>query len=695
MSPRILSIRLLLAGMLSCGLAQAQTSTSPGSTENDWALSSSKVPADVSVVAGADMQMSVNQHAWKTFISLMWAADPNYRGQPDYQQRPGPGVTRVWETMKEQYEVYMPDGSPPPPWNAPQPIPQACRSYLKTDRVGRVLYRSEKVDDVLDSVAQAVKADGTLPGTLTDQNGKVVRYEIRFNQTVFDYIVENGLYNGQVQAEVDNITYPDGSIIVKAAWKELSDEEIDAYQDHFMTRDACICEDGTYQQCYVAKTGLVGFHVMQKTPSAPQWIWSTFEHLANVAPSHGVPASFNNPNCQGPHCVPNSQTETGTPNQVTQILPIAEELQQLNAQLQQLFDRQGWLLGNYQLMSAQWPIQQAESAEHPTVFAVQPTFSANTTMETFAQSSSSCMGCHVMSRSTKPDVFVSGDFTFTLNNANPKPAGATCEAFDYSNSIFCSEDLLLFNESALEGFPPQLAQQITRGHTLATQTYEQMPNNVGNRLHCSSCHLHGGGDPKAAWWVDMLKVYKDAEGLHGRINGCFERSMNGHKLCTPGSDCNNNQDMVAIIAYMEWLTLAFRQQQDCNLDGSDCPTPARGFPELTSSVIGNVATGEAIYEQKCAFCHNDLGEGRYESDTYFRPALWGPDSFRANAGMARPDMLAKFLRWNMPYTSGGLLTDQEAQDLACFIDAQQRPDKLTFGNGDNAVCAGGEFSKAD
>ena len=29
--------------------------------------------------------------------------------------------------------------------------------------------------------------------------------------------------------------------------------------------------------------GLVGFHIAQKTETSPQWIWSTFEHVDNLA----------------------------------------------------------------------------------------------------------------------------------------------------------------------------------------------------------------------------------------------------------------------------------------------------------------------------------------------------------------------------------------------------------------------------
>ena len=114
---------------------------------------------------------------------------------------------------------------------------------------------------------------------------------------------------------------------------------------------------------------------------------------------------------------------------------------------------------------------------------------------------------------------------------------------------------------------------------------------------------------------------------------------------------------------------------------------ARGFPDLTTnSVVGIASTGKDIFQQKCAFCHKNDGQGHYASDTYFRPALWGNNSYNADSGLGGAATLAKFLRWNMPYTSGGLLTDQEAQDIACYIDEQARPGKPEAGPSTSDAC---------
>jgi len=37
--------------------------------------------------------------------------------------------------------------------------------------------------------------------------------------------------------------------------------------------------------CSQMLVGLVGIHIVQKTPTRPQWIWSSFEQVDNVPPA--------------------------------------------------------------------------------------------------------------------------------------------------------------------------------------------------------------------------------------------------------------------------------------------------------------------------------------------------------------------------------------------------------------------------
>jgi cytochrome c len=158
--------------------------------------------------------------------------------------------------------------------------------------------------------------------------------------------------------------------------------------------------------------------------------------------------------------------------------------------------------------------------------------------------------------------------------------------------------------------------------------------------------------------------------LEQRINGCFERSMNGTAPCDPSlasgaASCAENPVMRGLITYMGWLDEQWRRAEPTGF-------PADGYPDVAPRQ-GDPRRGASVFLQKCAFCHGADGQGRYEFDTYYRPALWGPHSFNAAAGMGRPTTLAAFLHANMPYGYGGSLTPQEAWDLACYVDAQRRP----------------------
>ncbi|UAJ73719.1 c-type cytochrome [Synechocystis sp. PCC 7339] len=605
------------------------------------------------------VQRAVDTFAWQEFIALNWPAMVGDRGVPDKNlaiNAPGP---RVWETWKETSEVYLPNGVAPKPWNSNEPLP----NDLVGDRATKILFRQSKVDEVLNDDFQPTKADGALPGTLTDQWGNVVRYEIRMNKVLFDYVVENELYNPEQQALLPKINAPDGSILIKAAWREINPEE----SSRFHTVPAYV-QNLTTKEHQLRQVGLVGFHIMYKTPSAPQWIWSTYEQVDNVPglehdSSSNTAFSFHGDRCV--NCLTNQQTEPGIPNQVTRKIPIPSEnpdcsqptkavdnIVELNRLVQRGLGDSVW--ANYQLINAQWAIPKPPTDNNPdTVFRVLPALLANTTMETYIQETSSCMGCHSIARSSNVKKFASADFSFTFADALPTQ-------IDPQVVSPPSEPITTWDNSHWNG--------ILRGYQLATQTYEEMPEFVPTaKLHCASCHLNAGANPKASSWFGMMKKYQypETDHLQKRINLCFEHSLNGKPLPITA----DNPDFQAFITYMQWLD---EQAQVLNID-----LPKTPYPPIVK-LAGNAKRGQAIFEQKCAFCHGASGQGRYGSGTYYRPALWGDHSFNRQAGIARIDTLAEFIHGNMPYQFDGVLTEQEAWDLAAYIDGQPRPDGPPF-----------------
>ena len=209
---------------------------------------------------------------------------------------------------------------------------------------------------------------------------------------------------------------------------------------------------------------------------------------------------------------------------------------------------------------------------------------------------------------------------------------------------------------------------IRRGLQIVNHTYKELPDNVGNQLNCTSCHLSNGSEAYAAPWNGLpgiFPIYRSRGGrinsLQERINGCFERSMDG-KALDLGSD-----DMNAIVSYMTWLS------QDMPIGVSP---EGRGFAKVDKTLEPNPDNGKKLFAEKCAVCHGAEGEGQYNDDgTYVYPAVAGDKSFNDGAGMARTYTAANFIKGKMPFGQGNTLSDQEAVDIAQYFTHLPRPVK--------------------
>jgi thiosulfate dehydrogenase len=54
--------------------------------------------------------------------------------------------------------------------------------------------------------------------------------------------------------------------------------------------------------------------------------------------------------------------------------------------------------------------------------------------------------------------------------------------------------------------------------------------------------------------------------------------------------------------------------------------------------------------------------------------VWGPQSYNIGAGMARVRTAAEFISRNMPLDAPGTLSDQQAIDVAAYVNGHARPD---------------------
>jgi thiosulfate dehydrogenase len=91
------------------------------------------------------------------------------------------------------------------------------------------------------------------------------------------------------------------------------------------------------------------------------------------------------------------------------------------------------------------------------------------------------------------------------------------------------------------------------------------------------------------------------------------------------------------------------------------------------------AKGKIVFMNNCQRCHGENGEGKsnQNSSGFIYPPLWGANSFNTGAGLYRISNFAGFVKNNMPFEEANYqhpkLTDEEAWDVAAFVNSQPRP----------------------
>lgn len=197
---------------------------------------------------------------------------------------------------------------------------------------------------------------------------------------------------------------------------------------------------------------------------------------------------------------------------------------------------------------------------------------------------------------------------------------------------------------------------------------------ISNGMNCQNCHLDAGTRPWGNNYSAVASTYPKfrarsgtIENIYKRVNDCFERSLNGQALDT------NSYEMQSIYAYIKWL-------------GQDVPKGKKpysaGLPLLPfMDRAADPQKGKIVYTNACQSCHGQNGEGVLNADgkTYRYPPLWGQNSYNDGAGLYRITRFASFVKNNMPFNAAThnapKLTDEEAWDVAAFVNSQPRPHK--------------------
>lgn len=211
-----------------------------------------------------------------------------------------------------------------------------------------------------------------------------------------------------------------------------------------------------------------------------------------------------------------------------------------------------------------------------------------------------------------------------------------------------------------------LGETIRLGQELVerTTTHPMSKLFVDNDLSCTSCHLKNGTDPKAATFLGVAAAYpawspreQRVITLEDRILNCFMRSCNGVRPPL-GSKVS-----VAIASYITWLSEGKILRMN-----AENPKGPNAVPRLAVKLeSASIERGERLYSKKCVTCHGKDGAG--EDDN---PPIWGRRSFNQGAGLADTLQLASWLKVAMPLDETDL-ADQEALDIAAFVNTHDRP----------------------
>ncbi len=441
------------------------------------------IPADVdpairdALMAKGDLLLAhrlFERQQWAAFVALSWPTGDD--GEP--LATIGGDGDPAWSNWIETYQVFKPKGARPDPWDGDHryvPLPDAVQLPLPDDK-GPVGYpelghRDARILHNLSSTQKlnvATETDQAFSFSVFDQYGRPAYYESLINKVEYDLIVDNGLYEAGGLADYiarnGKLTFPagrfegnrQGAIEVKVAWRVLDPARDDF--SRYLTQPAYVVSGAGDPTWKVATVGLVGFHIAQKTETSPQWIWSTFEHVDNVAVNRlqeittadgtkrRLQASFNDADCEWcPVNVPVPPDGNGVRRtQVTRLVQVPGATAALNARMRDTLAKVGSKLQYYEMIGVQWPTYPETPPQRGAAYpgSVVNTsggeplmkYLANSVMETFSQvgngradrlprsvstsgattfGTGSCMACHASSPY---------DFSWIITKAQARPA---------------------------------------------------------------------------------------------------------------------------------------------------------------------------------------------------------------------------------------------------------------------------------
>ena len=304
--------------------------------------------------------------SWQEFIALNWPAGPQH-GQPNQRDTaaancrfsdPKCSGPTVWQTFRGKVEIFPGQGDPPgypgvtpndpsfgydlPPKYVYAYAVNACDSAQANDPAPWI--NLDETDQItLDLMFAGAAEDAKSPGNSSPQ---LIRFLAKANRAEYVYVAKNCWWSAVPTSVVDDtenylktnmksppsdssqfVSLPDASIEIKSAWRPLTASEIASGRFH--TQVVRFYEHvpggNDHANCFRdERWGLVALHIIQKTPSAPYFIYATFEQTDNLLTANGGRVEDDDGNVRKPApstattpqvCLQDDQPKAGQPVQ--------------------------------------------------------------------------------------------------------------------------------------------------------------------------------------------------------------------------------------------------------------------------------------------------------------------------------------------------------------------------------------------
>jgi len=345
-------VRMVFPALLATGILLSCAATERDENVPEMAIPiRSELPADVAGGADRAGLRQAAEFAWAQFIALNWPAveqDGSFpsRGvaETGAAEAGAPDRVRVWQTMRAKTEIFPGIGQPhghsagtgldfgydqPPlyrydptsvgayPGLEPGSVP-ACNVEQEGNTPPWIeLSESHEVgpEKLYAGVTPAEEGAG-------DPTWQRVLFGVKVDRSYYRYVAATGWLDGgnagstvpaaatedylaqhhasPPAGDPDLVAFPENSLQIKTAWRRLSKAErqsgrfITAWARSYQPQDTARNYRGQAGNagfpCFLdSEWGLVGIHIKTRTPSAPYYIWATFEQADNLTTVMGEP----------------------------------------------------------------------------------------------------------------------------------------------------------------------------------------------------------------------------------------------------------------------------------------------------------------------------------------------------------------------------------------------------------------------